>query len=330
MTLSTTADAGQGTPGRRSPRSRLALPRSRRGWACVVLAVLFLALATDSALLASRVHRLDVDLSGGVGDADGRTWVLLGLDSRVDLPAGADVADFGTPEDVPGTRTDVVIVVHQTDQGTSAFSVPRDVVVHTDRRLDRLALAWLDGPQGTVDALCSLGIPTDHLVTVDLAGFASLVDAAGGLDVDVPEPVRDEYTGLEVTRAGRQHLDGATALAMVRSRHPEHLANGQWAPAPVDPDGRAIGAGAVLSALVDQVHGALARPWRLQRIGWTASGAIRVDPGTSVPELASLARADLGPVQVLPVADPVGDTLLRLPTSGTAAALRAAGMSCDP
>jgi LCP family protein required for cell wall assembly len=292
--------------------------------------VLLLALATDSALLASRVHRLDVNLSAGGGDANGRTWVLLGLDSRADLPADADVADFGSTDQVPGARTDVVIVVHQTDQGTTAYSVPRDVLVHTDRRIDRLALAWLDGPQGTVDALCSLDIPTDHLVTVDLRGFATLVDAAGGLDVDVPEPVRDEYTGLELTRAGRQHVDGLTALAMVRSRHPEHLVDGRWLPTPVDPDGRASAAAAVLSALVDQVHGALARPWRLQRIGWTASDAVRVDPGTSVPELASLARADLGPVQVLPVAEPLGDTLVRLPTSDTTAALRTAGMSCDP
>ena len=57
--------------------------------------------------------------------------------------------------------------------------------------------------------------------TVDLAGFAAVVDAAGGLDVDVPPPVRDTDTGLRIDEAGAHHVDGATALAMVRSRHPE-------------------------------------------------------------------------------------------------------------
>jgi len=176
--------------------------------------------------------------------------------------------------------------------------------------------------------LCGLGIPTDHLVTVDPRGFAAMVDAAGGLDVDVPQPVRDTYTGLELDRAGRQHVDGLTVLAMVRSRQPEHLVDGRWVPAPVDPDGRATEAGAVLSALVGQVHGALVRPWRLQRLGWAAPGAVQVDSGTSAAELAALARSHLGPVQVLPVAAPVGDSLVRLPTAATRATLRAAGMSC--
>ena len=328
MTSSTTADAGQGPPDRRLPRPHPGRRRAVRVTLLVVVSIL-VALVVDGALVAARVDRLDVDLSQGPGDADGRTWVLLGLDSRADLPDGAEIGHFGTVDDVPGTRTDVVIVVHQTDAGTTVFSLPRDVVVNTDRRFDRLALAWLDGPQNTVDALCRLGIPTDHLVTVDLHGFAAVVDAAGGLDIDVPEPVRDSYSGLELTTAGRQHVDGVTALAMVRSRHPEHLVDGQWTPAPADPDGRATEAGAVLSALIDQVHGALARPWRLQSIAWTAADAVQVDPGASTSELASLARSDLGPVQVLPVGDPVGTSIARLPNRATSDAVRAAGMSCD-
>jgi LCP family protein required for cell wall assembly len=239
------------------------------------------------------------------------------------------VADFGTADDVPGARADVVVVVHQSDQGTSVLSVPRDVLAVTPRGPERLALSWLAGPEVTVGALCSLGIPTDHLVTVDLAGFAGVVDAAGGLDVDVPTPVRDEPAGLELTRGGRQHVDGATALAMVRSRHPEQLVDGAWVPAPVDPDGRATAAGTVLSALVGQIRGAAVRPWRLQRTAWAASGAVRVDPDTSVTELASLARADLGAVQVLPVGEPLGTAIARLPVRATSDAVRAAGMSCE-
>ncbi|WP_448640563.1 LCP family protein [Geodermatophilus sp. URMC 63] len=320
MTAPHDTDAGQGPPGRRRPFAR---PRR------VVLALLVTLLAVagaDTAAVAARVDEVAVDLHAD--DGDGRTWVLVGLDSRARLPQGADVADFGTPEAVPGSRADVVVVVQQTDAGTTALSVPRDLLVLDGTTAERLTTTWLDGPQATVAALCSLGIPTDHLVTVDLAGFAAVVDAAGGLEVDVPEPVRDEPAGLLLPRAGRQHVDGATALALVRSRHPEHLVDGTWTPAPVDPEGRAGAAGTVLSALLDRVRGSLSRPWRLQPVAWAVSGAVAVDPGTSATDLLGLAGTGVGPVSVLPAGDPVGAALARPPTAGTAAAVAAAGLTC--
>ncbi|MCZ2816732.1 LCP family protein [Modestobacter sp. VKM Ac-2984] len=327
MTFPLEADAGQVPPGRRPPRSGKTVRRWRI--ALALLAVLLVALGADAAVLAGRMGQIDVDLSGGPGDTDGRTWVLVGLDSRDRLPDGADATAFGTPDQVPGARTDVIVVVHQTDAATTVFSVPRDVVVRTDRRPGRLALTWLSGPRATVDGLCQLGIPTDHLVSVDLAGFAAVVDAAGGLDVDVPEPVRDPSAGLQLTGTGHQQVDGATALALVRSRHPEHLVDGEWVPAPVDPDGRATAAGTVLSALMTQVRSASLRPWRLQSVAWAASGALATDPGTSTGDLASLARAELDDLRVLPVGEPLGGTIARLPTADTRAAVASAGLSCD-
>lgn len=281
-------------------------------------------LGTDAALIDARVDRFDVDLHPGPGT----TWVLVGLDSREKLPAGASAEQFGTPEDVPGSRADVVLVLHETPDGTKALSVPRDVVVRAGTSVDRLALTWLHGPQGTVDALCGLGIPTDHLVAIDLAGFAAVVDSLGGLDVDVPAAVRDPYSGLVLDRAGQHHVDGTTALAMVRSRHPERNVDGRWVAAPVDPDGRAVAAGAVLTALADAGGRAAVRPWRLQQAAWAGSDAISVDAGTSLSDLAGLARADIGPVAVLPVSDPIGDTIARLSTEATSGTVADAGMSC--
>ncbi|MGY2064857.1 LCP family protein [Blastococcus sp. SYSU DS0619] len=328
MTSPHAPDAGQDIPGRRPARSG---PRRRRRLrtALVLLAALLVAVVVDAAVVAARVDRVDVELTGGPGDSDGRTWVLVGLDSRAALPEGADVRDFGTPEAVPGARADVVVVVHQTDAGTTVLSVPRDVVVRTDRRPSRLALTWRQSPATMIAGLCQLGIPTDHLLTVDLAGFAGIVDAAHGLHLDIPQPVRDVQAGLQIDSAGRQRVDGATALALVRSRHPEHLVDGTWRPAPIDPDGRATAAGAVLSALVDEAQRAVLRPWRLQGVAWATSGALASDPATSFAELTSLIRADLDDVRVLPVSDPVGSTLARLPTADTAAALAAAGLACD-
>ena len=323
MTAPHDPDAGQGPPGRRRP-----FP-GRRGQARIALAVLVLLLVVigaDVALLAGRVDEIAVDLDAD--DSDGRTWVLVGLDSREHLPAGADPAAFGTSDDVPGTRADVVLVVHQTDAGTEVLSVPRDLLVLQDQRPTRLTVTWRDGPGATIDALCSIGIDADHLVTVDFAGFAEVVDAAGGLTVDVPVPVRDPGAGLDLPRAGVQRVDGRTALAMVRSRHPQHLVDGAWTPVPPDPDGRATASGTVLRALVDSVRGAVVRPWRLQTIGWATTGALTVDPGTSVADLAALAGTDLSTVQVVPSDLRDGPVPVALPTAGTRAAIGAAGLSC--
>ncbi|MGY1660439.1 LCP family protein [Geodermatophilus sp. SYSU D00705] len=289
--------------------------------ALLALVAAVAVLGADVALLVTRIDRVAVDTHPG----DEPTWVLLGLDDRSALPEGASTAEFGTADDVPGSRADVVLVVHRGE----VLSVPRDLVVPGGDRPRRLALTWLQGPQSTVDALCDLGIPTDHLVTVDLAGFAAVVDAVGGLRLDVPQPVRDPAAGLLVPEAGPQHVDGRTALALVRSRHPEHLVDGRWQPAAVDPDGRASAAATVLTALVGAVRGAGLEPWRLQRVGWAATGALTVDAGTSATDLTSLATVDPGEVEVLPARAPDPGLPLRFATAGTGAALAAAGLSCS-
>lgn len=69
--------------------------------------------------------------------------------------------------------------------------------------------------------------PTIHrYILVDFAGFVALVDALGGVDVDVPETIVDEryptpdygYMTIAIP-AGPQHMDGATALIYARTRH---------------------------------------------------------------------------------------------------------------
>jgi LCP family protein required for cell wall assembly len=318
------ADAGQESPGRRSPRSGPGARRRRIRIVVAVVAVLVVLLGADAAVIGSRIDRFEVDLSEGLGT----TWVLVGLDSRAALPEGSTPEDFGTPEEVPGSRADVVVVLQETADGLQPLSIPRDVLVRWGTGGGRLALSWLDGPQATVDALCSLGISADHVVTIDLAGFAAVVDALGGLDVKVPAAVRDAHSGLLFERAGSHHVDGATALAMVRSRHPQHLVDGRWVTAEVDPDGRTATAGVVLSALAAAGHREALRPWRLQRLAWTGSDAIAVDEATSLPELAALAARDIRPVEVLPVSPPRGETIPRAATDETAQALSDAGLSC--
>jgi LCP family protein required for cell wall assembly len=69
-----------------------------------------------------------------------------------------------------------------------------------------------------------LGIPIHYYAKVNLAGFVKVVDAVGGVEVNVKTPLLDpDYggygfqPGTEI-KAGRQHMDGATAEAYARIR----------------------------------------------------------------------------------------------------------------
>jgi LCP family protein required for cell wall assembly len=95
---------------------------------------------------------------------------------------------------------------------------------------------WFPGPRNPgVNAIMGaaeeiVGIPIDHYAMVDLKGFVQVVDALGGVTVNVTKPVRVEVeTDIDklglgsggpafTLKPGRRHLDGRTALAYVRSR----------------------------------------------------------------------------------------------------------------
>jgi polyisoprenyl-teichoic acid--peptidoglycan teichoic acid transferase len=71
------------------------------------------------------------------------------------------------------------------------------------------------------------GVAIDGLVSVDLNGFIRLIDAVGGVDINVPYQVRDHYYPKEdgsgtrelLIEPGLQHMDGSTLLAFARTRH---------------------------------------------------------------------------------------------------------------
>jgi LCP family protein required for cell wall assembly len=72
------------------------------------------------------------------------------------------------------------------------------------------------------------GIPVDRLARVDFSGFARVVDVMGGITVCVDAPTRDVKAHLLIETAGCQRANGETALAWVRSRHPEQLVGDEW------------------------------------------------------------------------------------------------------
>jgi LCP family protein required for cell wall assembly len=90
---------------------------------------------------------------------------------------------------------------------------------------------WPDVPDPGMEALRQsverlLSIPIDYYALVDMAGFVSLVDALGGVDIWVYEAVHQGFSpaveGGPIVRVdvdpGYYHLDGSQALAYVRDR----------------------------------------------------------------------------------------------------------------
>ncbi|MHA3702384.1 LCP family protein [Jatrophihabitans sp. YIM 134969] len=274
----------------------------------LVVVLLVAAVGVDVLVLRGRIDRLDVTLPGG---GDGATWLLVGSDARSDAPAGA--GPFGTTADAPGDHADAVVAVHVAHGRTTAISVPRDLLLSAgDGSISRLALL-LARPQDLVDGLCrTLHLPVDHLVVIGMDAFAGAVDDVGGVTVEIPSPVRDRGSGLDLPHAGRLRLDGAQALALVRSRHPETLVDGRWTPVD-DVTGtgrRTTSVGEVFGALAGAVRTASGRPWTVQALAWTATGSLRTDAGTGVTDLLRLADSDLGDVAVrdLPVEPVPGAT----------------------
>lgn len=137
-----------------------------------------------------------------------------------------------------GGRTDTILVavLDRSSDHVGLVSVPRDLYVefpgHGPARINAAyGIARETGQDGLAllarVASDTLAIPIHHAVAVDLDVFESSVDALGGVTVDVPCPIVDNFvdprepTGrrrLDVA-AGRQHMDGVTAAMYARSRH---------------------------------------------------------------------------------------------------------------
>ena len=86
--------------------------------------------------------------------------------------------NYGTTAEVEGSRADIIALVQPTDTGLSVLVLPRELTTRTpDGGLERLAASYLQGPQYTVDLLCyGLGVTTTHLVTIDMAQFAAIIE----------------------------------------------------------------------------------------------------------------------------------------------------------
>ncbi len=76
-----------------------------------------------------------------------------------------------------------------------------------------------DGPQLLVRTVeYNTGLHIDHYAEIGFTGFADIVDAMGGVEMNLDKGFTDKWSGADF-KAGKQTLDGAQALAYVRTRH---------------------------------------------------------------------------------------------------------------
>lgn len=182
----------------------------------------------------SKLNR-EVDLSKVIDrpeQGDGTNYLIVGSDSRAGLSSEQKKQlHTGSAE---GKRTDSMMILHTGSNGDTLISLPRDSDVEiptfvgsesgktykgTGRHVKLNAAYAEDGPELLVRTVeFNTGLKIDHYVEIGFAGFASIVDAVGGVEIDIDKGFKDKYSGADFT-AGKQKLNGDQALAFVRTRH---------------------------------------------------------------------------------------------------------------
>ncbi|HEX6498677.1 MAG TPA: LCP family protein [Micromonosporaceae bacterium] len=214
--------------------------RRRRRWRIALLSALIAVVVLTTAVtlggwlygrsLDHNVKRTDV--FAGLPDNRPRDVVqgamnvlLMGTDSRD--PAGGGNA-----------RSDTLMLLHLTADHDHAYviSIPRDTWVSvppltganggggsdpaggTMAKINA-AYAWGGAPLAVRTVEKYTGVRIDHVVLIDFAGFQQVVDALGGIDMQVDQTITSRFPPHRVFTAGTHHVTGAEALDYVRQRY---------------------------------------------------------------------------------------------------------------
>ncbi len=208
-----------GPPGAGVPKRKGRWAR-RIGIALLILLVILLVLAgviywrIDRAVKASNakvpagVHQVLKPATSGPENI-----LFLGSDQR--------------PGESSRSDTLLIMRVDGNSNTISQLSIPRDTLTDVPgygQGKINSAFAY-GGPALEIQTVENLtGIPINHFVELDFSGFPAIVDALGGVDIDVPKTIDSQYpSGLDWTQVhfdpGMQHMDGQRALIYVRVRY---------------------------------------------------------------------------------------------------------------
>ena len=210
--------------------------------------------------MLNRISALDqssrdiIDPNAQFGDEN---FLIVGIDSR--FGENADMG-AGDTEDAGGSRSDTIMLVNipANRERVVAVSFPRDLniepmeceawnaetgeygplydeetgeygpdEIYTETKLN--SAFSFGGPKCLVKVIQKLsGLSINRFMAVDFAGFSKMVDALGGVEVCSTTPLEDYELGTVLPNAGRQMVDGHTALNYVRARQVVTETNGDY------------------------------------------------------------------------------------------------------
>ena len=241
----------------------------------------------------------------------GENWLLVGTDSRAGLDPERDDAAALMGETVTGQRADALVLVRRDGNGTHLLSLPRDLWLdppgpNNAARINGLIASH---PAALITAIQDqLGVPVHHYVEIDLAGLDRVVDAIGGVRIEVPHPAFDPKSGLNVPVAGVVWFDGASALAYVRSRTYTEVIDGVERLDPTADLGRTARQQVFLQSLASELS-ATRNPLALNAAVRGVVASIRLDDSTGIRDAYNFARTlkNATPTDPLPVTPTVTD-----------------------
>lgn len=161
------------------------------------------------------------------------------------------IEDYATGGKNGRTDSIIFVTINPSTKHVTMLSIPRDtrVTIAGRNTLDKINAAHAyGGTNMTMDTVENfLNVPVDHYIEIGFEGFKQIVDAVGGVTVDVPFDFTEgsdlnPRKGINFYK-GKQHLNGEEALAYVRMRKHD----------PMGDFGRAQRQRQVLGALVEKI-----------------------------------------------------------------------------
>jgi LCP family protein required for cell wall assembly len=262
-------------------------------WALIGVPLLLLAVVTWFGVQAFSAYRAieRVDLSAVLDPVSGDTanYLLVGSDSRSGLDPDVPVGGKTT---VTGKRSDTIILLRVGPNGSQMLSIPRDLWVTnaSTGRKGRINGSYNDGPANLVKTVKdNLDVPVNHYMEVGFESFVGVVDALGGVVIDVPNPAFDKNSGLKIDQAGAVTLDGRQALAYARSRHYTEIIDGKPVQDPTADLGREQRQQQFLRTALADV-GKSRNPVELLGVTQALSSGLVIDDSLGLFDLVGLAR----------------------------------------
>ncbi|RIQ19597.1 LytR family transcriptional regulator [Jiangella rhizosphaerae] len=278
-------DDAEPPPGRPKKKRRSGFGRFLR-WFLSFWLIVIVALGVLVWYVWGRIEKVDaIPSDHGSAVSDGRVFLLVGSDSREDLSA-EEQSELGTGS-VEGQRTDTIMLLHVPGGGArnALISIPRDSVVdipgHGENRINA-AFAFGGAPLLVETIEAATGVAIDDYVQIGFGGFAGIVDALGGVEICLDEPVQDEQAHIDLP-AGCQTLQGPDALGYARARHFD----------PTSDIGRVQRQRELISAIADKAlsPGTLVNPIELTRTALAGGDALVLDEDTGPMDMFAFVRA---------------------------------------